>query len=110
MIVNRHSKETRYRHPILPHLQEGGQGGGAARIFAGWLAATLMPRLCMEEAAPWNMPGEARRKRHGISGMSVSLLIMAVITHSLCKPLKLHGSFRANYSDKMLLSPLTATI
>ena len=43
-----------------------------ARIFTEWLAATLMPRFCMEEAAPWNMPREARRRRHGMSGMSVT--------------------------------------
>ena len=61
---------THFPRPTVTHLQEGGQGGGAAaagparglarrrrlpppvvRNFAGWLAATLMPRFRMEKAA-----------------------------------------------------------
>ena len=46
---------THFPRPTVTHLQEGGQGGEApppvVRNFAGWLAATLMPRFRMEKAA-----------------------------------------------------------
>ena len=60
---------THFPRPTVTHLQEGGQGGEppppgqpagwpggggsppVVRNFAGWLAATLMPRFRMEKAA-----------------------------------------------------------
>ena len=39
MTVNQHSTVTHFPPPVV-------------RNFAGWLAATLMPRFRMEEAAP----------------------------------------------------------
>ena len=48
--VNQHSTVTHFPRPTVTHLQEGGQGG----------------------SRPGNMPGEARRRRHGISGIPVT--------------------------------------
>ena len=86
--VNQHSTVTHFSRPTVTHLQEGDRGGAVAAGPARGLARRRLPpcraKFCRVvggdidaplpygRGRPGNMPGEARRRRHGISGIPVT--------------------------------------